>query len=334
MPKVTRWIIVMAAAAAALAWAGPDALVPLKDAVAATSQVNVAFVIDFGGSTKVDVGCVKVPSTDNEYQALAAFTQQEDVAPPTYANSGLLCSIGGIPPSGCGQADGNGYIYWSYWLGDSGNLELLRKPAPAGPSTPATPPGRTATSRAGASRIRARGTRAIPHRKRHRITPPSAPTARRPPPRPPARPCRPIRPLRRPPPHRRSGPDRPLNPHMPRRGGRVRTPEPAAALRPPARPGSRPLPPRLHPTPSHKGTPAPATHTKTTSPGRARSLPDSAVGSPTSLPHVDIQAIGGTPAVTHGGGSGGGATLWIGGALVIALLASGLVIARRRARTD
>ncbi len=132
MGRLSRWAVVIAAAAAALAWGGPDALVPLKDAAAATSQVSVAFIVDFGGSDKVDVGCVKVPSTDNGYAALLAFTQQEDVAPPTYANSGLLCSIGGIPSSGCGQVDGDGYIYWSYWHGDSGQGEPERPTAGSG----------------------------------------------------------------------------------------------------------------------------------------------------------------------------------------------------------
>jgi hypothetical protein len=107
-----------------LASAGPDALVPFKDAAGAATLVSVEFVLDFGTSQPV-VGCAKVPSGDNGYQALAAFTQQENLAPPTYAPSGLLCSINGTPdPNGpCGQSSSGGYIYWSYWHGSSGSWQ-------------------------------------------------------------------------------------------------------------------------------------------------------------------------------------------------------------------
>ena len=111
----------VAAAWAALASAGPDALVPLRDAAGAATEVSVAFVVDFGGAIGPVVKCVPVPSGDNGYQALAAFTALENEAPPVYAGSGLLCSIDGDPSSGCGQAAPGGYIYWSYWQGSSGN---------------------------------------------------------------------------------------------------------------------------------------------------------------------------------------------------------------------
>ncbi len=81
----------------------------------------MAFVLDFGGSANNQVvGCVTVPSSDNRYYALAAFLQQKSLAQPTYNASGLLCSINGIPSSGCGQTVAGGYIYWSYWTGGSG----------------------------------------------------------------------------------------------------------------------------------------------------------------------------------------------------------------------
>ncbi len=123
MRRFARFAALVAAASAALALAGPYALTPFKDAAGAATEVSVAFVVDFGGANKVQVTCVKVPSTDNEYQALAAFTQQENEETPTYNDSGLLCSIGGIPNSGCGQSDGSGFIYWSYWHGDTGGWE-------------------------------------------------------------------------------------------------------------------------------------------------------------------------------------------------------------------
>jgi hypothetical protein len=111
----------VAVASAALAAAGPDALVPFKDAAGAATDTAVAFVIDFAGSTKPVVGCVRVPGSDNGYYALAAFLQQEGLTQPVYNDSGLLCSINGVPSSGCGQQVGDGqYIYWSYWHGSTG----------------------------------------------------------------------------------------------------------------------------------------------------------------------------------------------------------------------
>ncbi len=107
----------IAAASAALALAGPYALEPFVDAAGAATEVGVAFVLDFGGDRGQVVGCVHVPTSDNRYDALAAFTEQEHLAAPTYNDTGLLCSIGGIPVSGCGQQVGNRYIYWSYFTG-------------------------------------------------------------------------------------------------------------------------------------------------------------------------------------------------------------------------
>jgi hypothetical protein len=119
--RVVGATLFVAASATALAAAGPDALAPFRAvAGAAASEVEVAFVIDFGGSTHPSVGCVKVPATDSGYQALAAFTAQEGEQAPTYNTSGLLCSIDDIPSSGCGRVVSGGYIYWSYWDATSG----------------------------------------------------------------------------------------------------------------------------------------------------------------------------------------------------------------------
>jgi hypothetical protein len=120
-PRRLVWTaLFVGAASAALASAGPDALLPFKAVAGAATEVSVALVVDFGGSTRPEVGCVKVPASDNGYYALAAFIQQEKEVAPAYAGSGLLCSINGIPSSGCGQQVGGGYIYWSYWHGDTG----------------------------------------------------------------------------------------------------------------------------------------------------------------------------------------------------------------------
>ena len=109
--RLTAAALVVGAASAALALAGPDALVPFKDAAGAATEVGVAFVIDFGGSAAPVVGCVKVPPSDNGYQALSAFTTQEHLTAPTYNSTDLLCSINGVPagaPGSAGRASGTG----------------------------------------------------------------------------------------------------------------------------------------------------------------------------------------------------------------------------------
>jgi hypothetical protein len=124
---VVRGSLIVAAGTAALALAGPFALRPFADAATAAGsagEVSVAFVLDFGGSAGHQVvGCVTVPASDNRYDALAAFTAEQGLAAPTYAPSGLLCSIGGIPATGCGQEVSGGYIYWSYFTGGPNGWE-------------------------------------------------------------------------------------------------------------------------------------------------------------------------------------------------------------------
>jgi hypothetical protein len=116
---VPAGLVVGAVAATTLASAGPDALVPFKDMVVGAVDVSVAFVVDFG-TAGVVTACVKVPAGDDGYDALEAFTQQENEAAPAYNNSGLLCSINGVPSSGCGQEVPGGYDYWAYWQGSTG----------------------------------------------------------------------------------------------------------------------------------------------------------------------------------------------------------------------
>jgi hypothetical protein len=161
--RIGRGTLVVAAGTAALALAGPFALRPFVDAAHAAGtagEVPVAFVLDFGGSAKSQVvGCVTVPSSDNRYYALSAFLQEQGLAQPTYANSGLLCSINGIPSSGCGQTVAGGYIYWSYWTGGSGGWTYAQTGASGlvgtddvegwrfqnpGSANPSDPPPRTA----------------------------------------------------------------------------------------------------------------------------------------------------------------------------------------------
>jgi hypothetical protein len=115
---VVSALLFIGAASAALAAGGPDALVPFSDVAGAATTIGVGFVIDFGGSAPTVSGCVDVPPTDNGYQALDAFAQQEHLAAPQFDTngSGLLCSVDGIPAApACGQAVAGGYQFWSYW---------------------------------------------------------------------------------------------------------------------------------------------------------------------------------------------------------------------------
>ena len=121
------WGLFVGAAAAALAPAGPGALIPLKMAIASADSVGndvyVAVVVDFGnGSTMSSVSkCVPVASNAHDADALAAAVGSDNVA---YASSGLLCAIDNYPANGvqnCGESVGSGdYDYWSYWHGATG----------------------------------------------------------------------------------------------------------------------------------------------------------------------------------------------------------------------
>jgi len=122
--RLGRGALIVAAGTAALALAGPLALRPFVDGAGiagAAGEVSVAFVLDFGPGTTPVSGCVNVPASDNDYDALAAFVHQEGMAPPTFASSGLLCSINVVPSSGCGQSVAGGYVYWSYFTGRTGS---------------------------------------------------------------------------------------------------------------------------------------------------------------------------------------------------------------------
>ena len=122
------WGLFVGGAAAALAPAGPGALIPLKMAIASADSVGndvyVAVVVDFGnGSSMSTVSkCVPVASSADDADALAAAVGSGNVA---YANSGLLCAIDNYPANGvqnCGESVGSGnYDYWSYWHGASGS---------------------------------------------------------------------------------------------------------------------------------------------------------------------------------------------------------------------
>jgi hypothetical protein len=120
------WGLFVGAAAAALAPAGPGALIPLKMAIASADSVGndvyVAVVVDFGNGSSMSTvtKCVPVASNAHDSDALAAAVGSGNVA---YAASGLLCAIDNYPANGvqnCGDSAGSGdYDYWSYWHGST-----------------------------------------------------------------------------------------------------------------------------------------------------------------------------------------------------------------------
>jgi len=93
----------------------------LGDAVTSAATVRVVVVVDFGPRSKVSprivIKCLKVPAGTNGSVVLADVASSFHVPAPTYATSGLLCSIDGYPATGCGTPEPGGYAYWSYWHG-------------------------------------------------------------------------------------------------------------------------------------------------------------------------------------------------------------------------
>jgi hypothetical protein len=128
-----------------------------------SGDVVVPVVIDSGAASQgaVTVTCVAVPSGGSGATALAAAARALGEPAPVYASSGLLCSIGGYPATGCGTATGGRYAYWAYYHGGTrwsyaengpaansvgaGDVEGWRF-QPDGSATPADPPPRAASS--------------------------------------------------------------------------------------------------------------------------------------------------------------------------------------------
>ena len=162
-----------------LAITGP---LPVEHAMASTTQPSkgtsprctvpahvkkdqvVAVVADFGGANgKVLATCVAVMPGVSGAQVLVSQAARLGYPPPRYSGSGLLCSIDGYPPSGCGTQSGTHYAYWAYfhggkrwqyasggpgeWKVSEGDVEGWRF-EPDGSATPADPPPRARSSAA------------------------------------------------------------------------------------------------------------------------------------------------------------------------------------------
>jgi hypothetical protein len=150
--------MLLGAVGAALAPAGPTALVPFKDlAASAASDIYVAVVIDFGSGSNIKAveQCVPVAANGTDADALSVDNTVG------YNDTGLVCSIDGYPANGvqnCTRSKGSEYYFWSYWHGSSGSWSyaengpasqtvspgdvegwMYQNPGPANPTAP--PPG-------------------------------------------------------------------------------------------------------------------------------------------------------------------------------------------------
>jgi hypothetical protein len=116
--RVLSGALFLGAVGAALAPAGPDALVPFKLlAASAADQVYAAVVVDFGNG-QITSNCVPVSPGESDEQALAQVYSVEA------NNSGLICDINNVPTSDTSQClrtgGNNQFYYWSYWHGSTG----------------------------------------------------------------------------------------------------------------------------------------------------------------------------------------------------------------------
>ena len=86
----------------------------------AAGAVHVAVVVDVGSGNTVSAVCVAGGTNDNGATILAARASMLGEPQPRYNAAGLLCAIDGVPATGCGNASGGHYAYWSYWHGTGG----------------------------------------------------------------------------------------------------------------------------------------------------------------------------------------------------------------------
>src|SRR5439155_21369903 len=96
-----------------LAPAPASAAPTAPSATCATSSISVALVVDFDSSVSAD--CVPADSSESGLDVLTARHQV------TFASSGLVCSIDGVPSSGCGTKTGSHYAYWAYFRAPAGS---------------------------------------------------------------------------------------------------------------------------------------------------------------------------------------------------------------------
>lgn len=118
----------------------PVVLVAGAAPACAAGEMRVAVVVDFGDLANPPPSssvCVAASDGDTAAQVMAARAKQLGTPPPRYDSSGLLCSIDGLPATGCGVRTNDGYKYWSYFHGTASGWQYSNV-GPAGSRAKAT----------------------------------------------------------------------------------------------------------------------------------------------------------------------------------------------------
>lgn len=105
--------MVLAAVGAAPAGASTEACRTVP-----AGSIRVVVVVDSGESSPVTT-CMVVPDGITGSRLLAARAAELGAAGPSYAGSGLLCTIDGFPSSGCSETGAGSY--WANFSGTSGS---------------------------------------------------------------------------------------------------------------------------------------------------------------------------------------------------------------------
>ena len=87
----------------------------------AGGEIRVVIVVDgadLGSGSSAT--CLVVPAGTTGSQLLARRSAELGTGPLRYGSSGLLCAIDGLPGTGCGDRNADGFAYWAYFSGSSG----------------------------------------------------------------------------------------------------------------------------------------------------------------------------------------------------------------------
>jgi hypothetical protein len=83
----------------------------------AGGEIRVVIVVD---GTDIGSGssatCLVVPAGTSGSQLLARRSAELGAGSPRYGSSGLLCAIDGLPATGCGDRNADGFGYWAYFF--------------------------------------------------------------------------------------------------------------------------------------------------------------------------------------------------------------------------
>ncbi len=112
--------------AAVLLPSAPAGAAELCAPSAPAGHVRIAVIVDYGTEPgapgSASVRCLTVPDGTTGGQLLKQRAELLGTALPSYATSGLLCTLDGFPRNDeCGAASGDEFRYWSYWSGTSGS---------------------------------------------------------------------------------------------------------------------------------------------------------------------------------------------------------------------